>query len=944
MFSSSLFEAAVETAQRIWQIEPVRGIRMPEPNAQQTVAIDVLWTDVGLRPRANNLAFLIQQVSDWEDLERWKQRLKAWTIRGGLLVLDELYLVQPISDSSSEPEQEQLDLDSWHQTLVSPKPHLFTPKALANLRGGQILLADLEETVSERSFTFLLRQQTRIDSAFQQGIDAAIKIVKTQDSYSDRIQGHVIRYSIAYLAARILQDKNFFGSGESIHNEDQDPVTLLERMINLTNGFFRRAKQSEEFIYEHARPSFDRMRQELVQHMGYNVSFVLTDHRDVGRLYEEAIKKLPRELGSDDWGDLNRHYTPVKLAERMLEALPLERLRPEERFIFDPAAGSGSLLLAATSRLSGMADIPTGDERKTYLRSHVAGNDLDRYADLIAQLRYFIASESLGSVSKKPEIFGVLPFPIESNFTHEDYEELSKEDLPIKPRIIIANPPFVEEGKTQKAARFVQKALEWLDNGSQFAFVLPQSFLAGTTLGFSQARQLLTERCQLLEVWQLPEHSIGINAEQAVCFVIGTVGPSQKILSVSSKAVFSRVKEEVKRIREDGFLGTGWFNQLNSKNLEDKNQFWRLLMAPSVPINVATVLLGNLFYVFNGVNPGKFSKLYPPESEQQFGIPYKKNWRLKYRDASKLWADPERVPESERWIRYGKDYLEGWRPKNEALFALPKILVARKVNRGSNYPLAAQFDDTGFCPDNNIFCVLPAVDIDKHTLNYQVLDDLSDEWYSLADEDKCLWLLGICASRVANSLSLIGRKTHEITVDELRRLPLPSKINPEIIRITHEIIDLEKRRNPLLKEQINALRQTLDQLVEESYGNPLWKEITRVGKSPELNAWEEEQKKRTLTVIGQVMDIAQDKEQVLLRLSGLLDDNEEEWLPMPLELPGWALDGTVFRAELSEDIETFQELAQRPWALRKFRHTSYPYLTNDDLKAKLSRIVGLENR
>jgi hypothetical protein len=192
-------------------------------------------------------------------------------------------------------------------------------------------------------------------------------------------------------------------------------------------------------------------------------------------------------------------------------------------------------------------------------------------------------------------------------------------------------------------------------------------------------------------------------------------------------------------------------------------------------------------------------------------------------------------------------------------------------------------------------------------------------------------------------LSLIGRKTHEITVDELCRLPLPARVDTEIIQITRRIIDLEKRHDPLLEEQINSLRQTLDQLVEESYGNPSWKEITRVGKSPELSTWEKEQKKRTLTVTGQVLDSSQDKEQVLLRLSGLLDDNEEAWLPLPQELPGWALDGTVFRAELSEDIETFQELAQRPWALRKFRHTPYPYLNNEELQAKLGRMVSLEN-
>ncbi|MEA5509334.1 hypothetical protein VB715_06105 [Crocosphaera sp. UHCC 0190] len=39
-------------------------------------------------------------------------------------------------------------------------------------------------------------------------------------------------------------------------------------------------------------------------------------------------------------------------------------------------------------------------------------------------------------------------------------------------------------------------------------------------------------------------------------------------------------------------------------------------------------------------------------------------------------------------------------------------------------------------------------------------------------------------------------------------------------------------------------------------------------------------------------------------------------MPILPEMPGWALDGTVFKAELSEDVETFAELKKRPWAIR----------------------------
>jgi N-6 DNA Methylase len=933
VFSSSLFEAAVETAQRIWQLEPVRRVRMPEPNVQQTVAINVLWTDGGLRPRANNLAFLIQQVVNREDLERWKQRLKVWTVRGGLFVLDELYLylVQPLSDSSNELIEEQLDLTSWDH-LISSKPYLFTPKKLAENKQGQLSLADLEEVVSERSFTFLTRQQSRIDGAFQQGIDAAIKAINVpqQDSFSTQIQGHVIRYSIAYLAARILQDKNFFGSGTTIHHKDQDPITLLNWMIDRANGFFREAKKSEAFIFEHARPSFDPMRDALIQHMGYSVSFVLTDHRDVGRLYEEAIKKLPRELSSDDLGDLNRHYTPVMLAERMLEALPLERIRPEERFIFDPAAGSGSLLLAATSRLAGMMDIPTGDERSEYLRSHVAGNDLDRYASLIAQLRYFLASESLGIASETAQISGVLPFPFESNFTHKNYESLGRDDLPLKPKVIVANPPFAEEGKIQKAARFIQKAMEWMDDGSQFAFVLPQSFLVSSTHGVPNSRTLLDSRCQILEVWQYPEGSIGTSVHQDTCVVLGTVDNSKRNIYTLAKAVFSRV--DTSEISEKGFAGKTWI----AKSRQNQDSFsWASVTSPLIFIERPTISLESIFVVFAGVTPLKGHK---PIENCPPNVTCKLNWQLYFRKQGRLWANPLAVPPSKKWIKYGSEYLKRTASESADLLDLPKILVGRAVNRGSIEPLQAHLDTVGLCPDGNLFCLVPIEETGKYNNELR----LPIGWNEVSGEEKRLWLLGILSSELANELSLKGRNSRALAKDLLCKLPLPGYIDRQIIDITRQIVLLEQDD---LFDNANhdQLRSYLNQLVEESYGYPQRIRISRTGRTPELEQWQLERKNRTLTVTGQILEISQERAQVLLRLSGLLDDKQEDWMPLPQELPGWALDGTVFRAELSEDIETFQELAQRPWALRKFRHTPYPYLNNDELQAKLGRMISLEN-
>ncbi|MDB9467386.1 N-6 DNA methylase [Dolichospermum circinale] len=902
----------IEIAHRVWGIEPHRHVRIPSANSnEQPIPVDALWTDYGLRPNSNNLSFMVQSVHESE-INAWKQRLRYWPIRAGLLVSDEIYILQYYTPSGLE--ERIIDRDSLYLELTRQDSHLFKPKALAEFRTGQLTLADIEESVSERSFSFLLRQRAELDQAFQnaiQGVLAEIGIPKrrnpkNQISSRHEIAGHGIRVAIAFLAARILEDKGFFGSESRIPTDD--PRLLLNLTVPRANGFFKKA------LEESIPHLSDRILQHLGANLGSRVSFALVDHRDVGLLYERAIKELPSDIEGGQWTDLQRHYTPIAIAEKMLELLPLERLRPEERIIFDPAAGSGSLLLAATSRLAGMIDIPENlEKRKSYLANHVAGNDLDQYADLVTQLRYTLARESLGQD---------IPFPFPEHFTHENYNDLNKQNMLIKPRIIVANPPFAEDGNTQLAAKFIEKALSWLEKGSQFAFVLPQSFLSSTTHGIPDARKLLTKNCQLFEVWQFPEKAIGIDAEQAVCIVLGQIDKPKIIIPSAARSVFSRAKDTVSNIRNNAFLGTTWISQLNSDN-------WKFFTAPPISIQIPTIHLGNLFFVFNGVTP---SKNYKPVSQCPPNTECKLNWRMKWRDTNRLWSDPERVREEDRWIRYGKEFLHTAVLNNSHLFDSPKIFVGRKVNRGSLYPLAAQLDTTGLCPDNNIFCVLPAQQAGKSP---QLPDNQKfvQEWNQLTYEDQRLWLLGILSSKIANSLSLIGRKTHEITSNELCKLLLPQKIDPRIIKITRQIIERDQKHLDI--PEPDNLRIQLDEIVEESYGNPHWIEIKRTGEPPELELWKSEQTKPTFTVRGQVLEVSKDNSQIRLYLSGLLDDNREDWLPILPEMPGWALDGTVFKAELSQDVETFEELAQRPWAIRQFRHTPRPYLTDDELREEL---------
>jgi hypothetical protein len=920
--ANQLFNEVLDITQGIWKAEPMRNIRMPDVNRSvQPINVDALWTDSGDLPDVGKLAFLIQFVAHERDLVRWKQRLAEWPIRGGLLVSPDetIHLVEPPSDSSQPLGYKVLSIDDWRETLVSPKPHLFTPKALSKFRDGQLSFADLEEHIDKRSFSFILRQQQKIDNAFDKAIQAALENINTvQNPISSRneVKRHIIRTAIAYLAARILEDKGFFRS-DGIP-QSNDILNLLQCMVDHTNGFFNEVLESAGFV------GID-VRQQFAQYMGPSVNFTLTNHRDVGRLYEKAVITLPDNLQDQKSEDLNRHYTPFKVSEKILELLPLERIRPKERFIFDPATGSGSLLLAATLRLSQMSDIDDNKtSRREYLSNHVIGNDIDKDVKLITQLRYFLAREAV-------HISDLLPSP---KFYNNNYESFNRDNIlqkiGYKPKIIVANPPFKIIRDKQLAFEFVKQAISWLDEGSQFAFILPKSFITGTKYGVLEIRKSLSEKCELFEICSYPEGTIGIKAKHDVSIIIGQIGKAKNKIYTMSRSVMSRA--EAFEIRENGYLGTSFITEINS------NGDWSNITTPKIHLPVQTVPLSTLFFVFKGVNHRAGDE---PVESPPTNRPYKPAWRMKWGIERSLWADPEQVNVLMRWVIYDSIALERPRFKVAHLFDQPKIFVGVISNIASNKSLSVQLDTTGFCPNNSIWCILPIQEAQQNNKEYQP-GKQPEDWDKLSFEQQRLWLLGILASDLAVELSMSGRGTVNLTQDILLNFPLPLSVDQKIIDITDQMVKRDQNREPIPEN--DPLRKELNRLVEKSYGNPTYIKRQRTGKSPELKAWQNEQEnKKTLTVIGQVLKVNQDNNQILLRLSGLLDDNEEEWLSLPQELPGWALDGTVFRAELSEDIETFAELAQRPWALRNFKHTPHSYLTNEELKTKLSRMIDKEN-
>lgn len=858
---------------------PVRDPRQPDPS----IRVEALWTTDGLPPRWDNLALVAQREEHQDALEGWIQRFSNWPTRGVLLYGDgRVTLV--VRSRGDEIRRTDLSWDALDRELRRWR-ECFAPAALAKFQEGQLSLYHSLPAGGPEVLGFLNRERVQLENALHTALHDGLDAARSRRSRTN--PQDAITVAIAYVAARILEDKGYFGH----RGVTDDPQALISRTRRKTNGFFDDA-------YRNALPRVSRgVLQVFAANLGANANFSLVNHHDIGHLYEHLLSVLPETAQVGIFRDLQSHYTPIALAERILEHLPVENLPPQERVAFDPAAGSGTLLLAATSRLlSASADPGPGV---------VLGNDLNHTAKLITQLRFTLAAQ----------VYGEQRFPKPAAFTTDDYETLKVGDLRQRPRILIANPPFQEQGREQRAARFISHCMSWLTDGALFGIILPQSFLTGTSHGIPDARRLLAERSELFEVWQYPEGVAGLAARQPIAVVLGRVGKPKR-RTVVARGVISGA--EAAAVREEGYLGTAWV-----ATLPDGADAWSETVYPTFKARCETVPLGAVCEVFTGVT--QRANIRPIAARPKDGRA-KRYWRTVWLGKGRIWADPESVDPNEQWIRYDRASLEAIREEHAKYFDESKIFVARVGNRNSSRPLKAHLDTEGLCPNNNVYCVVP------------VASGLKDEraatpeprgWRDLTRSDRLLWLLGVLASETGTALSLQGRPTRNLPKDKLLNLPLPGSIDAAIIDVVRRWVGRDKARQPVPEK--DQLKRELDRLVRRSYGNPVLPPITRVGVSADFTSWADERDRETFTVVGQVLEV-QPSSVLHLYLNAWDEDPESIVVPVPPELPGWTLDGTVFEAQLSVGVKSAEELVERRAALRNFRVLGRPYASIDELE------------
>ena len=276
---------------------------------------------------------------------------------------------------------------------------------------------------------------------------------------SDQPEAMVSRLSIELLAARILADAGVLAAGQDLattiaeaHQHD------LGRYFDAVSSQIDSAAVSEAFVTLST------------------VSFKTFTPDMLRSLYPAAYPPAVRRK-------LGRYDTPLFLTQRILDNLPLETLRPEQRQVADMTCGWGSFLVAAHRRLAALPDSPFGQ-----LNRFIVGNDIDPTTANLASLSLLLSSNHDSW-----------------RIDHEDalqWNWLNNN----QPGVIVGNPPFganLEHRRGIDAVyRFVAHAISRLAEGGFLAMVVPASLKIKPAA--NSLRSQLFKGCDVWEIWEVP--------------------------------------------------------------------------------------------------------------------------------------------------------------------------------------------------------------------------------------------------------------------------------------------------------------------------------------------------------------------------------------------------------------------------------------------------------
>jgi len=250
-------------------------------------------------------------------------------------------------------------------------------------------------------------------------------------------------------------------------------------------------------------------------------------------LYESTL--VPRSVRKA----LGIHSTPSYLVDYMVWQMAdwIEELPEDKRHVFEPACGHGGFLVACVRLLRELLGDVATEYRKTYLRRHVHGLEIDDFASEIARLSLTLADipNPNGWDLRKGDMFASDALMQEASRAGIIFANPPFENLTVKDRTQYARSGF-PTSQVNKAAEMIARILPAMQPGAVLGLVVPQGLLHSK--GAKTLRETFLGAFEIREITSFPDKVFKFaDSESAVILCRSTNHHKAKRTNISFRSV-----------------------------------------------------------------------------------------------------------------------------------------------------------------------------------------------------------------------------------------------------------------------------------------------------------------------------------------------------------------------------------------------------------------------
>ncbi len=298
-------------------------------------------------------------------------------------------------------------------------------------------------------------------------------------------------------------------------------------------------------------------------------------------LFQDIYTSLNDPLNLRKFGKV---FTPLAIAEYILDSLGYEGENIIGKRVFDPAAGCGIFLLVAARRLLSLQQGFQPADTTPDMLSYLIGFDNDPTSVNMAKMNLLILAALMNASSGSqtmPKIFCTDSLNYDrygSLFEIEEKEVLDIKFLKGEYRSgfqwVVGNPPYGKVPSSDSRVQnfkdtiyghpniygmFIQFALEHLSNNGNFGFIVPKSFSSG--LYFKRLRSFLLKTLSIKEIVTFESRTEVFsksNVLQETVIVLGTKNQPQVSIVIKEPGNhldISSTNRIVKALPEEIILG-----------------------------------------------------------------------------------------------------------------------------------------------------------------------------------------------------------------------------------------------------------------------------------------------------------------------------------------------------------------------------------------------------